>query len=260
MDEWRSKWRRIGGGLAAAAATLGVSFYVGSRPSALVVEGKIREIGPGHGWVVIVFVVLVLAGLYLVAAAEVSWVPWFGKAAAGLPGCDIKIRPEFDPDAMEVRGNGEYRGCAHVFLVIENTEDTSTYSGYFSGISGLKRDGDGVSLDDYFGKIAWEDTIEDRQIIGAGGRAKMIAMCLFMTPHVSGWFQIPYSAKWASVTNTQTKKQLAGWPFIPVRPGGDIMFDVRIVNESKRVSGKRQVTIRWKTDGTVADQSISDWL
>jgi hypothetical protein len=257
MEQWRHRWERIGWGLILAASTLGVSFFVGSRPSALVVNNSIRRVGPGWGWFVLVFVAVALLGVYILLGTNLDciWLP--EKKAARLTDCRVSIHAE-QTESKEKREEQEFQGCTYVFLTVANTGATATFSGYFDAISGLNRP-DGTSVEEYSGKVAWEDTSEDRQIIGSGGRAKMILMCLFRDPQVCGWFQVPYSAKWASASERDAKKQLAGWLLVPENSGSEIAFDFQLVNETKTTSQTCRVKIDWNADGTVGDASVSAW-
>jgi hypothetical protein len=202
------------------------------------------------------FVGGILLGAYLyMAALSDCWLP--GRSSARKPDCVLSLLPEDVPEMMEAPYNQTtYKGCTYIFVVVENIGDTANFAAQFSTITGLRRSGDSLALDEYFGKVAWEDTIDDRQVLGSGSQAKLITMCLFREPKLVGWFQIPYSAKWARHGDTG-RHQLAGWLLEPTNPGGNIGFELKVVNETKKSSGTWHVGMVWNVDGTVGSTSMT---
>ena len=237
----------------AIAVAVGSTLYVATRPVAVVVGKHVQYVQPSSDLVLIPAGLVGLFGAYAYLATYRSTLPMFGRASARSTDCSVSALSEYVPNGEVPRGPQRFFGVTYLYIAVENSGDTANFAANFSNVSGLIRQGDSYPLTDYFGKVAWEDTKDDRQTLGPGGKAKLMAMLFFTDPRAC-WFQIPYSSSWSG----DQERQLAGWVLAPITPEStNVSFDLQVINETKKTSKTERVEIEWKSDGTLGAWAIT---
>lgn len=241
MDEWRKDWRRIGGGMIAAAFGLWVARLSAAQQVVVFHSGNLRTIPAPDEWLVWVFLALGIFGAYswLSTYPLLDMVPMFGKKAARKPDCDLS----HDIEAVNrefFRGDTQFKECSFLFVTVKNTGDTAQFAAQFSGISGLQR-ADGGSVERHFGDAAWEATTANSRTIGSGARSRLLLMMLFTDP-VAAWFQLPNIPMWDQSDDNKSR-HLTDWLLIPKSSSTDFGFDLEVINESKKVSATWHIDV-----------------
>jgi len=226
-----------------AAFALYIAFESGARSAFDSSTNKIVVIGPPNGWFVYVFLGLRVFGFWAWLASFSNSMPLFGRNKAMDPECEVSLKMSFVWQENIL------------FVSVENRGETANFTAQFSRVEGLVHESDGGAMDpDYFGKVAWEDTVEDRQVLGSKAKARLATLAF--DPRTYGCrFRLPHSAMYRSRQN-ESEGHLQGLPLRRARADTEIAFDLTIINETKIASKNWRVSLLWDDQGDWQDLKI----
>ncbi len=250
VSQWASDWRRTGGAVMTVAFVAMITWISACQTFVTTRNGETVHPSP-FTWVLLVCVLVLVGGTYIVLSTYVSALPMIGKSDATDPHIELSVRSEVMFDQSREGDGALFNGPSALFVIVENTGRTATFSASISNVSGLERADFCRPLGDYFAKVAWEDLITDQQVIGYKSKATLLVMYTFTEPYAA-WFLTPHSAHWSQGQQSHVK----GWTLTPT--GTVIRFTLTVVNETDMKAVTEGVYVRLLPDGTIVSGHLLD--